>query len=266
MKLSSSLRCFLSRMLCGILLLSFLCFERVAGMLIVGEKSFNAPVFSLQIGNRSEWECFQEDRQVFFLGSDFSYCKNDRSRPEIEEIRAQNGFVNKVAIAIDAAGGEDCPEEEKYFTAELLGFSAFINIRPGLPGFSLNVHNFRQPVNVGKIPFLDVGSDFLFEFETQLRTASQDASSNFSTEIVLTIEGCEDDNPFFIPINRIQVVVYTIDALIAFVGAGLAFDGYRRLNNDTTGIPRKFVLALDGILLFISGFLLFAGIRKHENS
>ena len=135
-------------------------------------------------------------RSRLFSVSDFSYCKEDRTRPEIEEILAQNGFLNKVAIAIDAAGGEDCPEEEKYFTAELLGFSAFINIRPGLPGFSLNVHNFRQPVKSRKNSISGRWQRFLdLNLKHNCERRLKMIHPNFITEIILSIEGCEDDNP-----------------------------------------------------------------------
>ena len=95
---------------------------------------FEAPVFSLQIGNRSEWDCFPEEIPTVFFGRDFSFCAGDRKKGQ--EILRDNGLRSLegvIALVVDAGGGTDCPEEEKYETALLYEAEALIDIRKGLP-------------------------------------------------------------------------------------------------------------------------------------
>ena len=111
----------------------------------------------------------------------------------------------------------------------------------------------------GSIPFLEVGSTLPMSIHMALKTS---ATSTILLDEKIGIRGCTDHNPFFVPVNRVQVAFYVLDGLIAFFGVYLAYSAARRLKYATLSTPRKLILYFDGTTLLITGTALFLGYGK----
>ena len=220
---------------------------------------FQAPRFSLQIGDFDSWNCNQVDLEVVFFGRNLPLC--NENIPSIEGETDGNLFDTVIAV-FDSFLIGDCPEEEMLLNAERLNANAFLHIRNNLPGSSLNVHNLHQPVGVGGIPFLEVGNDFHKAFAKEIEVGNLES---FRTGVIIDIIDCDDENPFFFVVNRVHIGISAIIALLYFFGAWSALDGYRKLSPAALTQPRRVALAIDGSIFLVNGIFILFGMCKSKS-